>query len=148
MTRFAIAVAVALLSAPAVALDVRAVIDGDTFVMDGETIRLWGIDAPELSGDCRFEGVFARSALQTLIQAGGVTCELPPDGQDRDGWRLVRQCWVNGQDVAAELVASGLAVDWPRDSGGAYADEQDAARRARIGMWSERYCRPDWWEGD
>ena len=83
------------MAAPARAQDIRVirVIDGDTFEMDGETIRLWGIDAPEMTGACAEHGVSARWLMVTGLR-GSVRCEMPPDGQDRDRygrWRLGRR---------------------------------------------------------
>lgn len=46
-TQHLIASALVLLWTAASTADIR-VIDGDTLELDGETIRLWGIDAPGL----------------------------------------------------------------------------------------------------
>ena len=42
---------VALAASPALANDLF-VRDGDSFVMDGQEVRLWGIDAPEYHQTC------------------------------------------------------------------------------------------------
>lgn len=122
------------------------VIDGDTFEMDGDRIRLHGIDALEISGPCPALSEAATEALRERLAAGAVECFLPPHGDavDRHG-RLVRRCEVGGQDVAAALVAVGLAVDWPRYSGGAYAEAQAFAQEWQQGIWATE-CRPRWWE--
>lgn len=98
-----------------------AVVDGDTLEVGGERVRLWGIDAPELDAP---GGAAARTALAELA-ADGVVCVAPPSGQDRDRWgRAVRLCRTpDGRDLAAALVAAGVATDWPRYSGGFYSQK-------------------------
>ena len=59
--------------------------------------------------------------------------------------RCAGTCYLDGRDIAAELVRAGLARDCPRYSGGRYADEERAAARdgATIREWYELpgYCR-------
>jgi len=69
---------------PACALDViegpTRVIDGDTIEIDEERIRLWGIDAPELSQFCTEDGtrypcgLDASQALRKRIDRQPVSC--------------------------------------------------------------------------
>lgn len=62
------------------AAEVR-VIDGDTLEVGAETIRLWGIDAPEGGQTCARAGVTyecgaeARAALSRLVESRAVRCE-------------------------------------------------------------------------
>src|SRR6266850_5686988 len=77
--------------------------DGDTFYTGVETIRLRGIDTPEL-GQPR-----ARQAMERLIQLlheGPVT--IVPRAEDVYG-RTVADVYVRGRDVAATLRREGLA---------------------------------------
>lgn len=53
--RPAILAAVLLFAMPAAALDLR-VVNGDTLVLRGKTIRLWGIEAPEIGQQCLRDG--------------------------------------------------------------------------------------------
>jgi endonuclease YncB( thermonuclease family) len=107
------------LAAPAQAADLTGradrVIDGDTFVLQGVKIRLWGIQAPE-----RGEGGYkaATEGLRSILADRDVTCEKRSTDPYK---RTVARCFVAGQDVAAQLVSRRLAVDWPRYSGGFYA---------------------------
>jgi endonuclease YncB( thermonuclease family) len=90
------------------------VVDGDTFDLDGERIRVWGIQAPEMRDP---GGKAAKAGLQRILVAP-VSCErkyLDPFE------RTVAQCFSGGKDIAAELVRQGFAVDWPYYSGGYYA---------------------------
>lgn len=95
------------------------VIDGDTLVIGREHVRLWGIDAPEVGTEA---GVTATEALQHIVYGGRLRC-FEKD-TDRYG-RTVAQCFVDGVDVAGELVAGGYAEDWPYFSGGLYRDRQE-----------------------
>ncbi|WP_136623852.1 hypothetical protein [Bradyrhizobium centrolobii] len=48
--------------------------------------------------------------------------------------RAVASCSVGCEDLAQWLVRHGLALDWPRDSGGRYVAAQEEARRSERGM--------------
>ena len=141
---------------PAAAQDIR-VIDGDTFEIGGETIRLWGIDAPEMDGACNFVAETSARMLDRLVTAGFregmLSCELPPDGQDRDSeGRLLRVCSFPDMEINETFVGAGLAWDWPQYSGEAYAEQQREAQAKQLGVWSEHLIHrcppPDWWEGN
>ena len=119
--------------------------------MGGETIRLWGIDAPEFSGGCVEYARDAGRLLEAMLAEGSIRCGRPPDGQDRDRYgRLVRVCVFGEEtdDVGQMMVAGGYAWDWPRFSGGHYAMQQSVAEAFDLGTWADDTCRPDWWEGD
>lgn len=91
------------------------VIDGDTIVIDGIHIRLFGIDAPEL--DHPF-GQKAKWAMVNLCKGQIVTAHFH-GGQSHD--RYVATCLLpDGRDLSEELVKLGLALDWPKYSDGVY----------------------------
>ncbi len=95
------------------------VMDGDTFSIDGERIRIANIDAPEISqAKCDAErrlGTLARKRLGELLQKG--TVEIlrgdPTTGRkvDRHG-RTLAVVRVNGQDVGEVLIGELLARPW------------------------------------
>ena len=64
-----------------------------------------------------------------LCKGQTVTAQIRPElSYDR----VVAECFLDdGRDLAAELVRSGLALDWPKFSGGKYRhlETQDARKR-------------------
>ena len=110
---------------------VESVIDGDTFVLDdGQRIRLFGIDAPELS---QCYGEAAKRYLQRLVENRQVI--LACDGTKSYN-REVCSASVSGLDVEKELVSWGLAFDYERYSEGRYAEAEQFAYEHRRGVWS------------
>lgn len=101
------------------------VIDGDTIVIDQVKIRLAGIDAPELDHPW---GQKSKWALVRICKGQVVRAELQ-EGSSYD--RCVATCYLpDGRDLGAELVQQGLAIDWPKFSGGKYRHlEPDGIRR-------------------
>lgn len=105
-----VAVAAAIAWAvPARAQSQIRVIDGDTIVYRGETIRIRGLDAPEMHGRCEAETRRARQARDRLEQllAGGL--RTYPSGRDRYGRTLAVVRDAAGRDVARILITEGLA---------------------------------------
>ena len=152
-------VAFALSAAPAVAADLSGlaeVIDGDTIAIRGSRtrIRLWGIDTPEGKQTCRDRagqrylcGARAADALAGLIGRNGhVTCT--PKDRDRYG-RIVAICRIRGQDLNAEMVRQGWAVEYTQYSDGRYSALEAEARRRRLGLWSGTFVKPwEWRRGE
>lgn len=103
------------------------VIDGDTIVISGTKIRIAGIDAPELDQPC---GKNSKFALIALCKGRQVEAVLQPEiSYDR----IVAKCILeDGTDLAAELVKQGLALDWPRFSGGAYRHLEPEGARDKL----------------
>ena len=102
-------------------------------------IRLNGLAAPEWDEP---GGQAATRAMVELVDGRNLRCEL--DGE-RTGDRCVGVCYLEGVDIAAEMVAAGLARDCPRYSGGRYRDAElkAAAAGATIGQTYPLpgYCR-------
>ncbi|HKL68558.1 thermonuclease family protein [Salibaculum sp.] len=103
------------------------VIDGDTIVIERVHIRIAGIDAPELNHPW---GRNSKSALIKLCKGQVITAELHPESTYD---RAVGTCLLpDGQDLAAELVKMGLAIDWPKFSGGKYSHLEPAGIRKKL----------------
>lgn len=101
------------------------VVDGDTIRIGKVNLRLAGIDAPELDHPW---GKKAKWELVQLCKGQVITAELEPEiSYDR----VVATCYLpDGRDLSAEMVQRGLALDWPKFSGGKYAHlEQQGARK-------------------
>ena len=91
------------------------VVDGDTFYIGGEKVRIAGIDAPETHPPrCPEEarlGAAATERLQSLLNSGSVT--MSSIDRDRDTYgRLLRDVQVDGADVGAAMVAAGVAREY------------------------------------
>ena len=104
--------------------EVTHVRDGDTIEVRGIPIRLSGVAAPERG---ERGGAEARAVMRGLVAGRSVHCRL--DGS-RTHDRCAGVCYLDGADIAAELVRRGLARDCPRYSGGRYAAAERAAARA------------------
>jgi endonuclease YncB( thermonuclease family) len=111
------------------------VIDADTWDVGRERVRLFGIDSPEIDQMCGDQqgrdwacGVWATDQVRALYGGRRVTCERL--GQDRYG-RTVARCFVDGKDVAREMVAQGLAFAFRRYSMDYDLDEKGAAVNLR-----------------
>lgn len=94
-------------------------VDGDTIHILGrrQSVRIKGLDTPELHGKCPAEIEKARLAkkrMQELID-GGVTLEFDGRRIDKYGRLLARVIDATGRDVAAVMIDEGLAR--PYDGG-------------------------------
>lgn len=93
----------------------NCVVDGDSFWLDGERIRIADIDAPETHPPrCPEEARLGKAAtrrLQALLNAGPVRLEIAGRATDRYGrkLRIVRR---SGRSLGAQLVDEGLARTW------------------------------------
>ena len=91
------------------------VVDGDTFWLNGEKVRIADINAPEThSAGCPAEqtlGDRATRRLIALLNAGPFELAIEGRATDRYGrsLRVVRRA---GRSLGAELVSEGLAEPW------------------------------------
>lgn len=110
------------------------VVDGDTILIGDHSIRLAGIDAPELDHPY---GKNARSALIRLCK--GQVIEAVFDGSN-SYQRDVATCYLpDGRDLSAEMVKLGLALDWRRFSGGKYRALETPEARKRLWRVSAKH---------
>ena len=93
----------------------NCVVDGDTFWIGGEKVRIADIDAPETHPPrCAYEAQLGNQAtekLHALLNSGAVT--MTAIDRDRDVYgRLLRNVSVNGADVGEAMVSAGVAREW------------------------------------
>ena len=123
------------------------VIDGDTLVIQKTQIRLFGVDAPEMNHPY---GKKAKWALVSLCKGQTVRAELTE--QDAHGRTVARCSLRDGRDLSAEMVKLGLAIDWPKFSGGTYRSLEvhdarkklwlaDARQKGRMHVWEQFEAR-------
>jgi endonuclease YncB( thermonuclease family) len=109
------------------------VVDGDSLVIKKVQIRLFGVDAPEINHPY---GQKAKWALVRLCKGQVITAEIIE--QDAHG-RTVAKCTLpDGRDLSAEMVKLGLAIDWPKFSGGVYRALEGPEVRKRLWLADAR----------
>lgn len=131
-------------------------IDGDTLVVAGRHIRLFGIDAPEKGQACthpdvggEFDaGLFVRRWLIVHIGDRDVRCTRR--AFDRYG-RWLADCDVAGGDLATVLVGNGWARAYCADPplcqrySPRYLAAEDRAKTRGFGFWGGQCDAPwDW----
>lgn len=122
---------IAILADPVFA-QVATVVDGDTLKIGGRSMRIHGIDAPEMKQRCGDwpAGELAQEALAAMVTGRTVRCE--GRGNDRYG-RMLATCNVDGFDLGAEMVRSGMSLAFTR-YGRDYISQEAEARAAGRGM--------------
>lgn len=81
------------------------VIDGDTIVSNGSSIRLLGINSPEKGESLSLE---AKEFLESQVLNKTVFLEYGKDKKDRYG-RTLAYVFVNGKNINLEIVRNGFA---------------------------------------
>lgn len=109
------------------------VIDGDSLVIKKTQVRIFGVDAPEISHPY---GKKAKWALVALCKGHEIRAEIL--AEDTHG-RTVAKCYLpDGRDLSAEMVKQGLALDWPKYSGGVYRSMETADARRKLWLADAR----------
>lgn len=103
----------AVAESPVVIIGAAHVVDGDTLRIGAATIRLFGVDAPELAQRCTVKAVRvdcgARSAAWLRQRLVRVSLRCVSYESDRYG-RRVAVCSDGVRDINAELVEAGWAI--------------------------------------
>lgn len=101
-------------------MPIRGIHDGDTILtmlpglppeLTNVSIRILGIDTPELRGQCQFEIDMANKARLMVVQLVGTakTMTVTDIQWDKYGGRIDGTVTVNGINIANELIKAGLA---------------------------------------
>ena len=85
---------------------VSKIIDGDTIIAEGESVRLLGIDTDEKGQPCYSE---AKSRIEELVLNKEVKLEADAEDTDQYG-RYLRYIFLDGKNINLQLVQEGLAV--------------------------------------
>lgn len=125
---------------------VSSVHDADTFRVDKVSVRLNGIDAPEINQHCFDDdgepyacGQHARDVLRRMILGKTVRCAV--SGQDVYE-RALATCYRGGINLNQYLVAQGWAVAY-RKYDRRYVSMEEFATKNKKGLWQGEFISPD-----
>ena len=134
------------------------VIDGDTIKINRKSIRLHGIDAPEMKQLCIDEdkknyacGLVSKKFLESFIKEvmkiknyENVFCYY----KELDRYkRIIGECFVGPKKIYSlnsAMTLSGNAVAYLRYSD-KYLDDQNKAKLEKKGIWSGIFIFPEEW---
>jgi endonuclease YncB( thermonuclease family) len=126
---------------------VQRVVDGDTLRLnDGRSVRMIGLNTPELGRQGRSDEPFAvaaRKRLQALVDASGGRVGLRPGKQAKDhyGRTLAHIYSTSGANLEAQMLADGLgfqvAVAPNVDLVACQQAAERSARKAGLGLWRQ-----------
>ena len=103
------------------------IIDGDTIVVQGQKVRLAGVNAPELD-----QAWGQKSKWEMVSICKGKVVRVVPNGETSYD-RIVATCYIDeNTDIGAELISRGLARDIPAFTGGKYKKYETGAGRRRV----------------
>ncbi|HYD29923.1 MAG TPA: thermonuclease family protein [Azospirillaceae bacterium] len=123
-------------------------LEGDALMINGSSVRLYGIDAPDPGQMCKtlrnkdydcFQ--LATRELQAMVGESQVTCQMVETGGLK---QQVGVCSVRGIDLAAAMVGRGWAFAYRRVSP-KYATMEAFAQTRKRGMWGGRIEYPWLW---
>ncbi|VVP55647.1 hypothetical protein PS862_05699 [Pseudomonas fluorescens] len=126
---------------------VQRVVDGDTLrLSDGRSVRMIGLNTPELGKKGRSDEPFAvtaRKRLEALVAASDGRLALLPGKESKDsyGRTLAHLYSTDGANLEAQMLAEGLgfqvAVAPNVDLVSCQQAAERSARQARLGVWRQ-----------
>ena len=130
--------------------EVQEVVDGDTIrLTNGRTIRLIGVNTPELNPDSGSPEPLATTAkgrLQQLIGANPVLLRYDREREDRHHRLLAHVFGIHGENLTEQLIEEGLGFhitippnDW---QWACYQNAEQRARRRHLNVWGIPYYAP------
>ncbi len=120
------------------------IIDGDTITIDGEKIRFFGIDAPEIDQECKKKGkvikcgLLAKKVLEDIIANNKPKCIKK--GKDKYE-RTIAECFVNDISLSKYLVLNGYAFAYKKYSK-QHVYHEKRAKILKKGLWSMNFEFP------
>lgn len=150
-----VAAGLAVLAAAGAPADARAgdsvsgkarVLNGDTLVVGGRVVGLYGVAAPGLKQTCLDRkaqsydcGAAAAKALAAHLREATVTCRI----RETDGYgRAVSVCLRDKEDLSAWMAEKGLAMADRRRGHAAYIGAETLAWGKRLGLWAGSFEDP------
>ena len=124
-----------------------SVLSGDSLRVGGQSVRLSGIEAPELEQQCGGQGrndrrwrcgQAAQTALQELVRGRNVRCDL---GLSSERGLQLATCRTGDTDIAATLVSRGHVFS-QQGMFASYGRQEEEARNAKLGIWRGPVERP------
>ncbi|MCU1759068.1 thermonuclease family protein [Pseudomonas sp. 14P_8.1_Bac3] len=126
---------------------VQRVVDGDTLrLSDGRSVRMIGLNTPELGKQGRTDepfAVVARKRLEALVAASDGRVGVLPgvESKDKYGRTLAHLYSIDGANLEAQMLAEGLgfqvAVAPNVDLVACQQAAERSARQARLGVWRQ-----------
>lgn len=121
------------------------IVDGDSIKINGESIRLMHIDAPEKKQYCIIGkhtrwacGVSSEFALKEIIGEYGVGCKRIKKGFYG---RTLAVCYNHdGIDINAYMVDIGMAIPYRKDK--TYSKLAENAKENKRGIWDSDFDTP------
>ncbi len=132
----------------AIPMTARADMDGygkvvaaNAVLLNGTTIRLWGIEPPPAGSVCAYDGItdncrsLAMTMLRELIHQHPIYCEEVAHEAEQF---VSGRCTLSPADLGGLLVNAGLARDNRAESGGIYTFAESNARARSRGIWAHQ----------
>ncbi len=136
---------------------VRA-IDGDSFRMGADELRLANMDAPEYRQSCTDAagnawdcGKAARNTLAALLREEGLNCTL--SARDNFGRGIATCSTDRTYDIAQTMVHRGMALASGGEfaggiMGAVHAEAEQNAQAAKRGIWQGSFTPPRTWRDE
>ena len=122
------------------------VVDGDTLNLDGQKIRLAGLDAPELKQKCRHKnniewdcGLCAKAFLEGLISNREISCYNTGTDYYK---RAISICYADSVEINKEIVKAGYAIAYVKYSK-LYSEDERFAKLHKKGIWAGTFDVPE-----
>lgn len=126
-------------------------VEGDLVSINGNAVKLWGIDAPDLGQMCisKFGQSYDCAAASKNVLAGHIgqkqiTCYIR--GKNSHG-QQIGTCGIDGLDLGALMIRDGYAMSF-RGLNVHYDKLQAYAQANKRGLWDGRFKAPWIWRSE
>ena len=121
------------------------ILNGDTLVVSGRVVGLYGVAAPGLKQSCLNAkghgyacGAHSANALAAHLKDATVTCQI----RETDSYgRALSVCHRDKEDLSAWMAEKGLAMA-ERNQRAAYVGAETVAWGKRLGLWAGSFEDP------